>query len=201
MTLAVVPLVPPTGFPEVVLTQRWTDEPDGAWPTGGEVVGGRLQLTTTAPGAIAAAALHPRPLRDVVIDVHMTIVAGDSLDMAGVYLRQGEPDRYMACGVGPGGFVGIVAVDGSHREPLVGGPIAGDLPFNLGVGAANRITIVACGPCITFLVNHAVVAGIAVDARYKEGHAGVLVADGGGGERAAAAVTWAEIRALLPGQP
>jgi hypothetical protein len=139
-------------------------------------------------------------LRDVVIDVHLTIVAGDSLDMAGVYLRQGEPDRYMACGVGPGGFVGIVAVDSSRREPLVGGPIGADLPYNLGVGA-NRITIVACGPCITFLVNHAVVAGIAVDARYKEGHAGVLVADGGGAQRAAAAVTWAEIRALLPGQP
>ncbi len=61
--------------------------------------------------------------------------------------------------------------------------------------------MVACGPCVTFLVNHAVVAGITVDPRYKEGHAGVLVADGGGDVRAVAEVAWAEVRAILPGQP
>jgi hypothetical protein len=190
---------PPAGFPPVVTDVTFSGVPDGPWSTG-RVTGGALRLSQDTVGSVASTAAHPRTLRDVVLDGRMTLTAGGELDFAGWYLRQGTPERYLVCGFSPAGRVGMFEVDGASRRIIVQGDLQPDHPFNTGIGSPNRITVVAVGPSITFLLNAAVVAGVTTDQRFAEGHAGPVLIKGDPGPESAVRVDWLQVRAVLADQ-
>ena len=193
-----VPAGPPAGFPPVVQDAAFAAVPDGAWSTG-TVSGGALRLAQAQSGVVTGVAAHPRALRDVVLDARLRLTEGDDDDVVGWYLRQPSPEVFLACGYGPSGRVGIFEIDGAARRMVVAGDLLPGHPFNPGVGQANRVTVVACGPSLTLLLNGAVVAGVTVDQRFAEGHAGPVLIKGWAGARSAVAVDWLQIRALLAG--
>ena len=140
MSPTAVPVAPPAGYPPIVVTVDFAGLPDGPWSTG-SVRAGRLVLESPVPGTVSGVAAHPRPLRDVLLDARMSLTLGSPADFLGCYLRQSGVERYLACGVGPEGRVGMFAVDGAVRKAMVEGDLPPDLPFNSGLGQWNRLTI------------------------------------------------------------
>ena len=86
--------------------------------------------------------------------------------------------------------------------PLVvaGGPLPSEVPFNHGVGATNRISIVSCGPMAAVVLNGAVLVGVSIPQEYGHGACGALLAHSSSTPTARVGVRWAQARALLPDQ-
>ena len=80
---------------------------------------------------------------------------------------------------------------------LAEGNIPDEIPFQRGVGARNRLSLLACGPCMIALVNGVSLTGAMLDARYTGGATGALLVPGGPGRERAAAVDWFQARAVL----
>jgi hypothetical protein len=184
----------------VITDASYATMPDGPW-SGGVVAGGSLLLEQAEVGSVTGVAAHPLALRDVILDGRFSVVAGGNEDVIGWYLRQSSGERYLACGYGIAGRVGIFEVDGASRRIIVQGDLLPGQPFNPGLGVGNRVTVVACGPSLTFLLNGAVVAGVTVDRRFVEGHAGPVLIKASPGAPSRIAVGWLQIRAVLPDQP
>jgi hypothetical protein len=133
----------------------------------------------------------------VVIDAVVTLEAGGAGDAWGLYFRQVAERSYLAFVVSFEGRGAIMAVEDGMVRSLAEGPLPSDAPFARGVGAANRLTVIAAGPCVTCLVNGFVLAGVIVEPRYKSGVAGAAFLHGGSGPDARMSVRWAQVRSIL----
>ncbi len=193
------PAAPPTGAPAIL----WTFDPrtgtiDMPAPTT-STEDGRLILRASAPGAVAGQPFAADSFRDVVVDAVVALVSGGDDDAYGIFLRQVAERSYLAFLLTPDGRFALLQVADGASAPMVEGRLPVDAPFAPGLGAANRLTVVAAGPCLTCIVNGFVVTGLTVDARYKSGLAGALLVHiAAKPEEARAALHWAQVRALLP---
>ncbi len=176
---------PPVGTPPVL----WTSPADEA-----------PLVTGDGEGGVGAGAFTPAPFRDVVIDAVVELQSGGDDAACGVFFRQVDERDYLGFSVTASGRAVIFAVAGGQLRVLADGPIPADAPYERGIPAANRLTVVTAGPSITCVLNSYVLTGVIAEPRYKAGLAGALVVPGQPGVAAAARVRWAQVRALLPDQ-
>jgi hypothetical protein len=183
----VIPEHPPPA-PNVIGFE-WHELPDQRIDDMAAVRDGTLVLRGTGVGSIAGHALPTAPLRDAVIDCVVRPVGLADDEGFGIFVRQQRPDRYVGIRVTPGRIIAMSAFDGDE-QPIAAGPLADAMVLH---ADRNRLQVAAIGPSITFSLNGLVVTSVLVDARFVDGHVGVLLE-----QRADAApeliVEWAQLR-------
>ncbi len=195
------PAAPPSGAPAILLTIDPGSGAIGPLPPAASIEDGRLVLRAPGPGALAGLPYSADAYRDVVVDAVLSLVRGGMDDAYGIFVRQVAERSYLAFLVTPDGRSSLLMVADGASVPIAEGRLPVEAPFARGLGAANRLTVVAAGPCLTCLVNGFVVTGVTVDARYKAGIAGALLVHlAAEPAEAAAALHWAQVRALLVDQ-
>jgi len=195
------PAAPPSGAPPILRTIEPVAGFDGNLSAAAAIEDGRLVLRAVAPGALAGQPFAPDAYRDVVVDAVVSLERGGTNDACGIFLRQVAERTYLAFLVTPDGHFAVLMVADGASAPIAEGRLPVGAPFAAGLGASNRLTVVAAGPCLTCLVNGFVVAGVTVDARYAAGLAGALLVHlASGPVEASAALHWAQVRALLVDQ-
>ena len=192
------PTSPPPGMPPVLLTLGPDWDPDTVLSPAGSVDDGRLAVRAMGPAGATGQAFSPASFRDVVLDAVVSLEAGAEKDAYGLFFRQVAERTYLAFVVTPDGRGAVLSLVDGVAQTLTEGALPADAPFGRGAGAANRLTVVAAGPCVTCLVNGFVLAGVIIDARFKAGLAGAVLVHGGASPDARMAVHWAQVRALLP---
>jgi hypothetical protein len=188
---------PPSDPPPTLLTVVYADEPAGQHSDMARVEDGRLHVVATTPQRPGGHHISPRSLRDVILDAQVSLLTTAPGDAAGVYLRQEHEGRFVTWTVTHDQRCRIGLVDGGYL-PVIDAPLPEDIPFHM--DRPNRMTVVAMGPSLTFVLNLKVVTGTTVDQRWQEGFAGILV-NAGTEQPAEAAVDWVQVRAVIPGQP
>lgn len=178
-----VPDRPPAGPPAVLLEQDFGQE--------------RLWVRGDAEGRVSGQAFADARFGDLIVDAVVSLEQGGDHDGYGIFVRQANADRYAAFIVSPLGAASVMILDEAPLQ-IAGGQIPEDVPFSRGLGERNRLSVLACGPCLVAFVNGVALTGAVLDARFTEGFAGALLVPGGpgGGDRAAA-VDWVQIRAPL----
>jgi hypothetical protein len=184
----------------VLLVVDPAHEPDGVRSPVASIIGGRIELRAGAQAATAGFPFAPVSFRDVVIDAVVALEAGDAGDAYGLYFRQAAEQAYLAFVITPEGRGAIMAVEDGAVRSLAEGALPPDAPFAPGVGAANRLTVIAAGPCVTCLVNGFVLAGVIVEPRYKSGIAGAALLHGSSDAGTRMSVRWAQVRSILVDQ-
>jgi hypothetical protein len=191
------PTRPPEGYPAVLLVVDPAGEPDGERSPVASITGGRLEIRSGPSAATTGFPFAPVSFRDVVIDAVVALERGGPGDACGLYLRQVAEQTYLAFVATPEGRGAIMAVEDGRVRTLAEGALPPDAPFARGVGAANRLTVIAAGPCVTCLVNGFVLAGVIVEPRYKSGITGAVLLHGGAVAETAMSVRWAQVRSIL----
>jgi hypothetical protein len=184
----------------VLLVVDPASEADGKRSPVAAIVGGRIEVRSGSPSTTTGFPFAPVSFRDVVIDAVVALERGGPGDACGLYLRQVAEQTYLAFVVTPEGRGALMAVEDGRVRTLAEGALPPDAPFAPGVGAANRLTVIAAGPCVTCLVNGFVLAGVIVEPRYKSGVAGAVLLDGAAGTDTAMSVHWAQVRSILVDQ-
>lgn len=182
MSEAPVPARPPADPPPVLVERDFGDEP--------------LRIAGDAAGAVKGQPIDDNRYGDLVLDAVLTLEKGDDHDGYGLFLRQDNADRYAAFIVSPLGAGSVMILDGAPLT-LAGGQIPDEMEFHPGLGARNRLSLLACGPCLVPLVNGVSLTGAMLDARYTGGYAGALLVPGGPGHESVVAVDWMRIRGVL----
>jgi hypothetical protein len=159
--------------------------------------GDALVVDSPGPGRVNGAPFAIQSLKDFVLDAELGLTAGADEDRCGLYIRQGGAERYVGVTLNGRGDLSVGLVDGGPPLVVAGAPLPDDVPFNRGVGATNRLTIVACGPMAAVIVNGVAVTAAALDLRYVAGGTGAMVVQTSPGEPARAVVRWVQARALL----
>lgn len=188
---------PPTGFPPILMTVDYAKGPPGLLGPSVSIRDGQLRLRTDIVEGNLGYPASQRSFRDVIVEARMTLVEGGEGDFFGLFLRQSSPDAYYCFSMSPSGRCVISRYDGAYH-PVVDGVLAPDMTFHAGPGRANLFQVVACGPSLTFLLNHEVITGIMVDPAYKEGFLGFYLHHGHRPAPAELAVDWIQVRAILP---
>lgn len=195
------PASPPSGAPAVLCTIDPGVEAPGALTPAASIEEGRLVLVAPVPGAVVGQPFAPDAFRDVVVDASLSLLRGGIEDAYGVFVRQVAERSYLALTVTPAGRWSLLAIADGVSSPAAGGLLPAEVPFARGMGAANRLTVVAAGPCLTCIVNGVVVGGVIVDERHRAGIAGTLLVHlAAEPPEAAVALHWAQVRALLVDQ-
>ena len=159
--------------------------------------GGQLRLSADVPDSNQGIAADQTIFRDVIIQAQVSLVEGDEDDLYGIFVRSPRPDLYYAFAISPAGHVVVSRFDGSY-DPLIAGPLAPDMPFEMGLRRANRLQVVALGPGLTFLVNDVVVTTEIVEEETQEGYLGYYVHHGPTSSRAVMGVDWIQVRGIFP---
>lgn len=173
----------PAGAPPVLAERVFADAP--------------LRIRDDGAGAVAGHPIDDARYGDLVLDAVLALEKGDDHDGYGLFVRQGNADRYAMFVVSPAGIASVMILDGAAPLQLAGGPIPEQLEFHRGLGARNRLTLLACGPCLVPFVNGVSLTGAILDARYTGGYAGAVLVPGGPGHESVAAVEWLQVRAVL----
>jgi hypothetical protein len=185
MSAADVPDRPPADPPPLLLEHDFGEE--------------RLIIQGDDEGRVSGQAFADARYGDLIVDAVLSLEQGSDHDGYGLFVRQATADRYAAFIASPTGAASIMLLDDAPLQ-VAGGEIPESFPFNRGLGARNRFSIVACGPMLVAFVNGVALTAANVDERYAEGFAGALLVPGGAGgpgiERSAA-VDWVQIRAPL----
>jgi hypothetical protein len=190
---------PPRGYPPILLDLDYPAESAREISEQAAIEDGHLVLRGGGPNTVGGHPFSGASYRDTVLDVSFGLVAGDDNDLAGVFLRQSAERRYVAAAISPAGYVYVATVDG-EGHPVAEGPLSADIPFERGMGAWNRLTIVAFGPSLVVVLNGSILVHLAVDQRYAAGAAGLFLQQGGTSTEARAAARWVQVRAVLADQ-
>ena len=154
-------------------------------------------VASPGPGSATGQAFAEEDVRDVILDAELGLVEGEEEDRYGLFFRQSAEERYVACTINGAGHLSVGVVDGGPPLVIVDARLDGDVRFQQGVGATNRVTIVTCGPVAAVMVNRVAVAGAMLDARYVTGRAGALLVHTSSRPTARLAVRWAQARAII----
>ena len=184
-----MPLPPPSSPPPGAPPVLWTSPADG-----------HRAVAADGGGGVGAGAFTDLSFRDAVLDAVLEVGSGGQDAAYGLFFRQTAERDYLGFTVTAQGRAVVFAVEAGAARVLGEGEIPADAPFERGIPAANRLTVVTAGPSITCIVNGFVLVGVIVDPRFKAGFAGALVVPGQAGVAASAHVRWAQVRALLPDQ-
>jgi hypothetical protein len=155
-----------------------------------------VRVVASAAGAVTGQPIDENRYGDLVLDAVLTLEQGDDHDGYGLFLRQENDDRYAAFIVSPLGSASVMILDGAPLT-LAGGEIPDGMEFQRGLGARNRLSLLACGPCLVPLVNGVSLTGAILDARYTGGYAGALLVPGGPGHESVVTVDWMRVRSVL----
>ncbi len=90
-------------------------------------------------------------IRDFDLAVDATMVAGPPNAEFGIRFRQSAPDEHLIFSISPTGFYRLARVSNRTYTSLV--PWTRDPRIRTGVGATNRLRVVADGPSITGYIN------------------------------------------------
>jgi hypothetical protein len=191
---------PPRGYPPILLDTDYSAMPAASLSDWAEIAGGRLVLRGRGPNTIGGYPFSDVGYRDVIVDASIALAAGDEHDFAGIFLRQSSEQTYVALATSPTGYVYLATIADGVAQPVAEGPLTAGIPFNAGVGAWNRVTVVAFGPSLVFVLNGSVLVHLAVDQRYVQGYAGLFVQQGATSAEAKAAARWVQVRAVLADQ-
>jgi len=183
MSAAEVPDRPPAGPPPLLVEHDFGDE--------------RLVIEGDPDGRVSGRPFADARYGDLTVDSVLSLERGGDHDGYGLFVRQSTADRYAAFIVSPLGAASILLLDDAPLQ-VAGGQIPESVPFNRGVGARNRFSIVACGPMFVAFVNGVALTAASIDDRYAEGFAGAVLVPGGPGGERSVAVDWVQIRAPLP---
>src|SRR5215468_5796628 len=134
---------PPSGAPPVLLSLDYAitppDLPDVPGANFGHE-GGQLRLRADVPDSNQGIAADQTIFRDVIIQAQVSLVEGDEDDLYGIFVRSPRPDLYYAFAISPAGHVVVSRFDGSY-DPLIAGPLAPDMPFEMGLRHPNRLQV------------------------------------------------------------
>jgi hypothetical protein len=191
---------PPHGYPPILLDTDYASLPDTRFSPPAAIEGGRLVVSGGGPNTIGGHPFSDQPYRDVTLDASISLAAGDEHDLAGVFLRQSAQGRYVAIALSPAGYVYVANIDAGAAQPIAEGPLKSDVPFERGVGAWNRLTVVAFGPSLVVVLNGSVLVHAGVDEKYAQGYAGLFLQQGATSGAARAAARWVQVRAVLAEQ-
>jgi hypothetical protein len=191
---------PPRGFPPILLDTDYTPMADARLSEWAAIEGGRLILRGRGASTIGGHPFSDVSYRDVTLDASISLAAGDEHDFAGIFLRQSSERTYVALAMSPTGYVYLATIADGVAQPVVEGPLTPGIPFNSGVGAWNRVAVVAFGPSLVFVLNGSVLVHLAVDQRYVQGYAGLFVQQGASSAEAKVAARWVQVRAVLADQ-
>lgn len=136
---------------------------------------GQVLLRSASAATPAAQPFDEHTLRDVVLDAALELVTGPPDSTFGIYLRQSTPQHYVLWTLTPQRRFRVGLVDGGY-QPVHDGLLGPDIPLR--ATGPNRFTVLACGPCLTFVLNDRVVTGAMVDQRWAQGAAGAWVQAG-----------------------
>ena len=190
------PNEPPTAPPPVLLTRTWRTDVDHEIEPGVGIVGGRLRLLGRGAGIITGQGVTTEPLRDGVVDTVVRVSGTSPAEGFGVFVRQAQRGRYIAWRVTTDRLLAVSAMDGTETV-LAAGSLAAGMVLHTEPGAPNRFTVVTSGPALTLVLNGLVVTSLLVDARYAEGHAGVMLEQRAEHGHPHLDVEWFQVRALL----
>jgi hypothetical protein len=191
---------PPTEAPPVILSRDYAaDQPPLGHLAGADVAYAehQLRMAASGPDANQGIAADQTVYRDVILLAHVGLVEGGDDDLYGVFVRSPSPDRYYTFAVSPTGHCVVSRFEGDY-DALVAGPLAPDMPFQAGLGAANLFQVVALGPSLTFLLNGTVITTELVDEQFQEGYLGFYVHHGSSGGRAVLGADWIQVRGIFP---
>lgn len=188
---------PPTGFPPILMTVDYASELPGLLGPSASIKDKRLHLRTSIVEGNLGYPASQRSFRDVIVEARVALVEGGEGDFYGLFLRQSSADAYYCFSMSPSGRCVVSRYDGSYHA-VVDGVLAPDMTFHAGLGRPNLFQVVACGPSLTFILNHKVITGITVDPQYKEGLLGFYLHHGYRLAAAELAVDWIQVRAMLP---
>jgi hypothetical protein len=184
----VSPKPPSDEAPPLLVDVDYTGQPDG------------LAVVSTQPGNVTGQPFADKAFRDAILDAELGLLEGADEDHYGIFFRQTASERYVACMLTPGGQLQFGLVNGGPPLVIAGGPLPSEVPFNHGVGATNRVSIVSCGPMAAVILNGAVLVGVSIPQEYGHGACGALLAHTSSTPEARVGVRWAQARALLPDQ-
>lgn len=184
---------PPDQPAPILFTRVFDDDADQTLGPA-SIEDGRLVVRAETPQMPVGQPFDPRPLRDVVVDASVELLAGAAGTTYGMYLRQSSEQRYVLWTVTGERRFRVGLLDGAY-QPLHDGVIAEEIALH--TDAPNRLTAVLFGPSLTFVLNGSIVTGAMVDARYAEGPAGAWLQPGDD-SGAALALDWVQVRAVLP---
>jgi hypothetical protein len=184
----VSPKPPSDKAPPLLVDVDYTAQPDG------------LAVVASQPGDVTGQPFSEAAFRDAILDAEVGLFEGTDEDHYGLFFRQTASSRYAACMITPGGQLQFGLVNGGPPLVIAGGPLPSEIPFNRGLGATNRISIVSCGPMAAVILNGAVAVGVSIPQEYGHGACGALLAHTSGTPQARVGVRWAQARALLPDQ-
>jgi hypothetical protein len=193
---------PPSGVPPVFLSLDYAAAPPPLPDIPGATFGyegGQLRLSATTPDANQGIAADQTVFRDVIVEAQISLAEGNEDDLYGVFVRSPRPDLYYAFAISPAGQVVISRFDGKY-DALVAGPLAPDMPFEMGLRRPNRLQVVALGPGLTFMLNNFVVSTETVEEETQEGYLGFYLHHGSTSSRATLAVDWIQVRGIFPEQ-
>lgn len=192
---------PPTGYPPIAFTADFRRPPAELVVTGDnvELRDGRLHLRSAHPGSDRGFPLGPS-FRDVIIESELALVEGGDDCYYGLFVRQPDAGTYYTFAVSPAGLVWVRFRNGERTVDVAHGRLGPDMRFHTGKDARNRLAVVACGPCLTVVLNGMVVTGALVDPRCKEGFLGLYLHQGPNSPGADLAADWLQVRAIFPGQ-
>lgn len=191
---------PPTGYPPILLDTDYSLLPDARISAPAAIETGRLVVRGGGPNTIGGHPFSDVPYRDITLDASVCVAAGDEHDLAGIFLRQSAQRTYVAVALSPTGYVYVANINETGAQPIAEGPLKPDIPFNAGVGAWNRITVVAFGPSLVIVLNGAVLVHAGVDQKYAQGYAGIFLQQGATSSEPKAAARWVQVRAVLADQ-
>ncbi len=154
-------------------------------------------VTSPGPGSATGQPFNEMQLRDVILDAELGLVDGEDEDRYGLFFRQTGEERYVACTINGSGQLALGIVDGGPPLVIADARLNGEMRFQMGVGATNRLTIVACGPVAAVMVNGIAVTGALLDSRYLTGRTGALLVHTSSKPQARLAVSWAQARAII----
>lgn len=90
-------------------------------------------------------------IRDFDMAVDATVIAGPPTAEFGIRFRQSAPDEHLIFSISPNGYYRLARVSNKAYTSLV--PWTRDARIRTGIGATNRLRVVAEGPTITGFIN------------------------------------------------
>lgn len=190
----------PTGFPPILLDIDYATLADAKLSAPAEVAAGQLIVRGGGPNTIGGHPFSDTGYQDFTLDASVTLANGGDHDLAGIFLRQSTATNYVAMAISPAGYIYVATIADGIATPAAEGPLTPNIPFQRGVGVWNRVTVVAFGPSLVFVLNGQVLIHLAVDQRYKSGFCGLFLQQGGESASASAAARWVQVRAILADQ-
>lgn len=190
---------PPQVPPPLVLDLRYAQGLVDGFPLPSYVrhEQGQLLLSAQAGPVNLGYAVARQTYRDVLVEAQLSLRVGQDDDFYGLFIRQSGPLHMIAFGISPSGQVLLAELAGAFKV-LLNAPLDSSMRLVRGCQQPQLLSILACGPSLSFLLNRQLVTTLQVSSRYQEGYLGLFLHHERAGETAELAADWLQVRGLFP---